>query len=218
MALTKSKGNMYSWVTDLWSPIRGCQFSCDYCYAKQYGYGEEVHLNLEDLRTRLGRGKIIFVGHLSDMWGFWVPKESIQAVLNRCRDFPENQYVFQSKDPSRFKEFDFAGLNVLLGTTIETNRYPGGFKTKAPSIDFRVSTMTRLQGERFVTIEPIMLFNLEVLVGMIWSIRPKFITIGADSKGHHLLEPSKNEILELVRRLSAFTEIREKRNLERLLR
>jgi DNA repair photolyase len=208
---------MYTWVTDLWSPIRGCRFSCDYCYIKQFGYGEEVHLNLEDLRTRLGRGKIIFVGHLCDMWGFWVPREDIQKVLNRCRDFPENQYIFQSKDPSAFKEFDFAGLNVMLGTTIETNRYPAGFKTRAPAIEHRVKSMMEIQEEKFVTIEPIMLFDLKSLVEMIRTIRPKFVTIGADSKGHHLIEPSRDEVLELIKELLRFVEIREKKNLGRLL-
>lgn len=28
MALTKSKGNMYPWVTHTWNPIKGCGYAC----------------------------------------------------------------------------------------------------------------------------------------------------------------------------------------------
>jgi DNA repair photolyase len=221
MALTKSKGNMYSWVSDLWSPIRGCRFKCDYCYAKNYGYGDEVHLNLEDLRTRLGRGKRIFVCHLSDMWGPWVSKEDIIKILYRCREYPENEYVFQSKNPARFKDFLSPYLEVknnIVGTTIETNRYPEGFKTKAPSLESRVAEMKILNCRKFVTIEPIMVFQTYELERMIYDIRPEFVTIGADSKGHKLLEPAGDQIFELINRLSKFTEIRGKNNLERLMK
>jgi hypothetical protein len=47
-------------------------------------------------------------------------------------------------------------------------------------------------------------------------LNPEFVTIGADSKGHNLVEPSWERIEVLIDNLSAFTEIRQKTNLERL--
>ncbi len=44
--------------------------------------------------------------------------------------------------------------------------------------------------EVMVTIEPIMDFDLEPFVEMIKNTKPKFVNIGADSKGHNLPEPS----------------------------
>ncbi len=218
MGLTKSKGNMYEWVTHMWSPIRGCKHECLYCYGKKY-FPVSPALNGFDLAyTRLGKGNVIFVGHLCDMWGWWVSKEDIIKVLSRCMDFPENQYIFQSKNPFRFKEFRLnIPFNSVVGTTIETDGYPNGFKTKAPPIMERFKAMRDLSiFRKFVTIEPIMDFHVGQLAGMIYTIQPEFVTIGADSKGHGLIEPSWEKVQELINTIRTFTEIRQKTNLERL--
>jgi DNA repair photolyase len=213
---------MYSWVSHTWNPIKGCQFECDYCYVKhavdKYGYDARVRLDEEDLRTRLGRDKIVFVGSMADMWGEWVPKEQIAKILWRCRDFPHNEYVFQSKNPRRFLEFKFwKDLRVVLGTTIETDEYPASFHTNAPSIDERIQAMLNLKPmKRFVTIEPIMDFQIDSLVAAIRAIDPDFVTIGADSKWHGLVEPPWEKAELLISELNKFVEIRQKKNLNRL--
>ncbi len=77
--------------------------------------------------------------------------------------------------------------------------------------------MGELKGmRRFVTIEPIMDFNLVALLLAIEFIGPEFVTIGADSKGHGLVEPPWKKVEILISELSKFTEIRQKKNLERL--
>jgi hypothetical protein len=53
---------------------------------------------------------------------------------------------------------------------------------------------------------------------MILEIKPSFVTIGADSKNHNLSEPSREEIMELIKRLRKFTQVRTKPNLGRLLK
>jgi len=224
MALTKSRGNMYPWVSHMWSPIKGCEFECPYCYArtmaKRSGQDYSVRLDEKDIETKLGKGRIIFVGHLCDMWGPWVPKKWIDEVLMRCTAYPDNVYVFQSKNPGRFSEFVFTrAARTLLGTTIETDRYPKGFQTKAPPIEERVGAMINLYpSRRFVTMEPIMDFDLPNLLRIIEMIRPEFVTIGADSKGHGLKEPDGSKVLKLIRGINEMkVEIRQKSNLERLL-
>jgi protein gp37 len=188
--------------------------------AKRSGQDHSVRLDEKDLETKFGEGKIIFVGHLCDMWGPWIPKEWIADVLERCVAYPDNVYVFQSKNPGRFCEFKFPHpARTLLGTTIETDRYPKGFQTKAPSIEERVGAMINLYPlRRFVTIEPIMDFDLSNLLRIIKMIKPEFVTIGADSKGHGLKEPDPEKVLKLIDGLNDMeVEIRQKSNLERLL-
>ena len=37
MALRKSKGNMYSFITHTWNPVKGiCYHDCSYCYMKGF--------------------------------------------------------------------------------------------------------------------------------------------------------------------------------------
>jgi len=67
-----------------------------------------------------------------------------------------------------------------------------------------------------ISIEPITDFNLEFFIKIIKEIKPKFVSIGADSKGHNLPEPSWDKVQELIKELKKFTEVRIKDNLERL--
>jgi hypothetical protein len=53
---------------------------------------------------------------------------------------------------------------------------------------------------------------------MIFEIHPSFVTIGADSKNHNLLEPHGEQVRQLLKRLGKFTEVRPKTNLKRLLK
>ena len=53
---------------------------------------------------------------------------------------------------------------------------------------------------------------------LIWFANPDFVNIGADSKNNGLPEPSKEKVLELIDRLNEFTEVRNKKNLKRILR
>jgi len=67
-----------------------------------------------------------------------------------------------------------------------------------------------------VTIEPIMDFDLIELVTIIKNIKPEWVNIGADSKGHNLPEPSKEKINALIEELKKITEVKIKDNLKRL--
>lgn len=223
MAPTKSRGNMYEFISHTWNPIKGaCQFSCSYCYVKSIDRFKKwevpCHLDEKELVTGLGKNRTIFVGSMADIWGPWIPKEWIEEVLKRCAAYPENEYVFQSKNPRRFSEFEFPHpTRTLLGTTIETDRYPEGFQTKAPSIEERVGAMMNLYPmRRFLTIEPIMDFSIPEMVSIIKQIKPEFVVLGADSKNHNLTEPRWEEIEVLVSELSKITEVKQKTNLERL--
>ena len=71
--------------------------------------------------------------------------------------------------------------------------------------------------KKFVTIEPVLDFDVDILAAMIHTINPFFVNLGADSKGRGLAEPTVEKIMRLVDRLSGYgIELREKHNLKRL--
>jgi len=207
---------MYEWITHTWNPYKGCKFDCVYCYIRnQKGYSLEPRFSERELQTDLGHSRFIFVGSMADMFGEWVPPECIRRILKRCNRF-DNNYLFQSKNPRRFIGWlKLFPEKTILGTTIETNRKTGHI-SKAPSTYERAYAMSIIRFDKEVTIEPILDFDLYDLVLMIKNIAPKFVAIGADSKGHNLHEPSSAKIKELIEELKPFTEVKLKKNLRRI--
>jgi len=217
VTLNKQKGNMYGFVTHTWNAVKGkCPHDCSYCYMKVFPQGK-LHFDEKELKTNLGEGNFIFVGSSCDMWAKKIPLEWIVEILEHCRKHPKNTYLFQTKNPERFIPYQNKNLfpdKSIFGTTIESNHTKG--LSKAPSVNYRAFCMKKVKGRKFVTIEPICDFDLKPFVKMIKSIKPNFVNIGADSKGHGLNEPSWDKVQELIKELEKFTEVRIKDNLNRL--
>ena len=216
MGLNKQKGNMYPFVMHTWNPIRGkCPHDCVYCYMKVYPQ-PELHFVEKEMETNLGQGNFIFVGSSTDIWARAVPVLWISRVISCCMMF-ENRYLFQSKNPARFNSFIFPP-NSILGTTLETNRDYG--VSNAPFVWERFGAMVDLEAKgipSMVSIEPIMDFDLDILVDWIKQIAPEFVSIGADSKNHHLPEPPAYKVKALIEALQDITTVKIKDNLKRLL-
>jgi len=170
-----------------------------------------------EMETNLGKGNIIFVGSSTDMWANSVPTSEIIEVLVHCNMYPWNRYLFQSKNPTRFlKYLVIMPRDFILGTTLESNRNWNG--SKAPQPPERYYIFKGIQARKMVSIEPIMDFDLDVFVEWIRLIAPEFVSIGADSKGHNLPEPSPEKVRALIEELKKITDVRIKDNLQRLLR
>lgn len=217
MSLNKSKGNMYPWVTHTWNPVRGkCPHQCVYCFMKGRDVGP-LRLEEKALADNLGSGRTIFVGSSTDMWAAAVSDESIDRVLERCKLYP-NTYIFQSKNPARF--FHFAAkfpVRTTLGTTLESNREYGQ-SVYAPPAWARAACFLHLRPfKKMVSIEPIIAFDHMVFLDWLREIKPAFVSIGADSQGHKLEEPTAIELDNFVVALRDITEVKLKKNLARLL-
>jgi len=219
MALNKSKGNMYDWVTHTFNPIKGeCPHDCVYCYMKIFKNIGPLRFDPNSLKTDLGNGNTIFVGSSTDMFSNRVASEYIKQVLETCNKYPENTYLFQSKNPARFMSFiyDFPP-KTILGTTIESDI--DHQVSKAPPVSERVEWMIVMAHYKFktmISVEPILDFNLDKMVRIIKTINPQFVSIGADSKNHLLKEPSKEKLDALISELGKLTEIKIKVNMKRL--
>jgi len=224
MPLKESLGNMYEWVTHTHTHLGGeCPHHCPYCYVDHPRWGRperykgELRLIEEEFRVKYGSGKTIFVENCNDLFAEAVPEITIMLVIGHCIEYPKNTYVFQTKNPDRYNAFLlFLPEGSILGTTIETNR--DTLLANAPSRQERAVAMATLKWPRkFVTIEPVMDFDVEPFAAMIGSIKPEFINLGADSKGKKLPEPTVEKVHALVEALKAYgVDLRIKTNLSRL--
>lgn len=208
MALNKQKGDMYPWITHTWNPIRGCIHDCAYCYLKSIPrFDMTPRLSEPCFSDKLGSGRTIFCGSSADMWCKRVPDEWIDRVLDYIVKYSDNDYLFQTKCPYRYLVYEDImpsyRTNVILGTTIETNR-PMTAYSKAPSPIARALPMAQLSGrgaKTMVSVEPIFDFDFDDFMDILVGIAPSFISFGAVTKGHEIPEPSPDKAWELIESL-----------------
>ena len=214
MALNKSKGNMYNFITHTWNPIKGkCYHDCSYCYMKRWGKQKPVRLDEKELKTDLGKDNFIFVGSSCDMFTEDIPKDWIYTTLNHIHKY-NNKYLLQSKNPKRFKQFwNRNDGTIKYCTTLETNKYYPDIMGKSPKPRKRLTKLLD-----YITIEPVLDFDLKEFINFIEYIEPEQVNIGADSGNNNLPEPPKEKIFELIKELEKFTKVKLKKNLNRLLK
>ncbi len=190
---------MFKSIDKTWNVFVGCEFECSYCNARKaaltrlkesprYKDGFNPHLVESEFKQTFKAGQFIFVAYMSDI--SFASSEARLAILQRIQQFPQTRFLLQSKNPLVFEGADYPKWdNIYFGTTIETNR---DYKlTKAPPPYDRYRSMTWQQHpHKFISIEPIMDFDLEVLLRWMRSIRPEIIEVGADNYHNHLPEPS----------------------------
>jgi DNA repair photolyase len=207
------------WKT--WNPVIGCLHDCGYCWAKKYAlerlYSTEKYkdgfkpkLAENELEKRF-RNQFVFVSDMGDLFGDWDPEEWIIRVIMATRNSPSSDFLFLTKNPNRFKEFvHLCRKNILLGATIETNR--SNDFSKAPTVAERAKAMIDLQYDhKYVSVEPIMDFDLEIFADLIEKIAPIRVAVGYDNWNNHLPEPSLTKTLQLIERLKEFTKVRERK-------
>jgi hypothetical protein len=183
-------------------------------------WGEQLPLRFDryEWLTNLGSGNFIFVGSSCDMFAAALPEHWITDTLDHCAKF-DNRYLFQSKNPERMKLLqNYPDMKVVVCTTIETNRWYPDIMHNSPTPLQRAYAMIELPFDRYVTIEPIIDFDMDNLVEMLRWFHPIQVNIGADSGNNHLPEPSGEKVLELIDVLKTFTVVDQKRNLGRLLK
>lgn len=215
MALNESKGNMYEFVTHTWNAIKGaCYHDCTYCYMKRWGKLKPVRLDEKELKTDLGNGNFIFVGSSCDMFAKDIPEEWILRVIEKCFDY-DNSYLFQTKNPENARRLMPPKTSMCV--TIETNRNYPDIMRNSPEPYERFEQATLIRQPLYITIEPIIDFDLIELTKWMRILSPEQINIGADTGRNNLPEPQKEKILSLILRLEKFTIVHQKSNLKRLL-
>ncbi len=217
----RAKGKMFNIVSGTWNPVTGCLYNCKYCWARdlattklmnanRYKQGFKPMLNETEFRSKFGKGDLIFVSDMGDLFGEFVQSEWIQKVLDHTAKFPEAKFLFMSKNPSRYYEFlDSMPSNAILGATIETNIdeiVKKSLLSNAPTPSQRYKAMKDLDWRmKIISIEPILDFDLETVSAWIRDIYPFLVYVGYDNYKHGLKEPSQSKTEQLLDNISDFT-------------
>ena len=222
MPLNVSKGNMYGFISHTYNAIKGkCPHGCTFCYMNKFGEQKPLRLDEKELKTDLGSGNIIFVGSSCDMFADGIQEKWMRTVVEYCKQF-DNIYFWQTKNPFNLWRLNqHIGLPVrsIVCTTIESNIYYDQICPDAPLPQERAAWLRKLPFERHVTIEPIMDFDMDKMVGLIGECDPKQVNIGANTNHKiKLPEPSTEKVYELIERLEDFTIVHLKDNINRLMR
>jgi len=216
--------NMYRQSVESWNPFVGCEYDCAYCvssFKRQMKrrkkhcldcYNFKPHFHPERLNNSLPRtdgNDFIFCCDMGDV-AFCEP-DWMQQILARIKKLPDRTFLIQSKNPSIFRGYQFPE-NVLLGTTIETDRdnlYQGISSAPLPSQRYRAMMKLR-HSRKIVTIEPILDFDVEILEEWISNIGPETCYVGYDSKKNYLPEPELSKVKALMKKLKETTNVRAK--------
>jgi protein gp37 len=133
------------WAKWTWNPLTGCRGPggdgkhCVYCYAKQraenpyyrgafpMGFAPTFYPDRlsapQNTRIPSGREKEfgiteVFVCSMGDLFSACLPQEWIEQVLGACREAPQWNFLFLTKNPKRLTEIDFPA-NSWAGATVE---------------------------------------------------------------------------------------------------
>lgn len=210
------KSRMFRFVSETWNPMVGCLHMCSYCWARRIArrfahtcrlcYEFKPHMHWERLNRKWRKPKIVFVVDMGDLFCDGIPSDWIVRILNAIRLNPKSYFLLQTKNPKRYDEFvEYFGKNVILGATIETNIFPITDRiSRAPRPEERYRAMRDVSWEnKFVSIEPILDFDLDVMIKWISDIEPMRVAVGYDNYNNRLDEPPLRKTLKLIEEIEA---------------
>lgn len=197
----------------------GCEFDCAYCKPSfqklvKWSMGKRCpdcntytpHPHLERLEKappKVAPDGFIFFPSCSDWW--FIDYESGRRAVQYIEDHPDTDFLLQSKCPYVFQLYPTFPPNAILGTTIETNRMSTLSISRAPTTVTRFMDFVKLKkrttvNRMMLTIEPIMNFDLNHMLGWVSRIKPWRIYIGYNSRPKEvkLKEPSLAKTSDLI--------------------
>lgn len=211
---------MFDIITKTWNPVKGCHHGCKYCWAhglaegklaktERYADGMTPKLIEKELNRRWNQG-CIFVSDMGDLFGSWVPDEWIEKILDAISKSPKAEFLLLTKNPAKY--FDFISSmpkNVILGATIETNKYYKGISDECcPHPLERIGAMIRLPWPRkLVSVEPVMGFDV-IFIDYLKQISPQYLYFGYDNYKSDLPEPPMSKSLHLLEVMQYMTRVK----------
>ena len=214
--------NMYSYSDKQWNPFVGCEFKCGYCHnsfqaqLKRYGkkncqdcYHFKPHTHPKRFNDQLPRTKYLqFIFTCANGDISFCQTDYLTQIVARITKEKVKNFLIQSKNPATFNRITFPE-NVILGTTLETNRdslYEGVSAAPKPIRRYK-DFLTVKHPLKMVTIEPVIDFDLPIMLEWMQNIKPVMIWLGYDSKKSYLPEPELAKVKELYWKLgtSGFT-------------
>lgn len=176
------------------------QGKCEKCASFEPHY-DKHRQRLEQKLPKTKHMQFIFTCSSGDI--AFCPTEYLKKIIARIQSEPDKTFLIQSKDPQAFNRAIFP-KNVILGTTLETNRdklCEGTSKTPKPSQRYKDFAKVNHQ-PKMVTIEPVMDFDLNVMIDWVENINPCMVWLGYDSGKNKLPEPDLEKVRSLHWRLA----------------
>jgi len=208
----EKKNNMYKLSVNQWNPFVGCRHDCIYCtnsfqrqlkrWAKKNCdecYDFVPHTHPERLNQGLPKTRymqFIFTCSSGDI--AFCRTDYLEEIIARIQSDPDRTFLIQSKTPKTFKRVIFP-KNVILGTTLETNKdelCEGISKASKPSQRYK-DFLEVNHPLKMVTVEPVIDFDLNVMIDWIGNINPCMVWLGYDSGKNKLPEPKLEKVKSL---------------------
>ncbi len=213
-----------------WNVFKGCFFECTYCSAKKlaltrlknsprYRDGFAPRLIVKELKRSFRPGEFIFVAYMGDI--AYAGADVARLILERVARFPETSFLFCTKAPLCYVHWPVEWPdNVYFGVTIESTEDWEVSNAPAPAKRAEVMKRQAMDGrKKFVSIEPVMDFRLDLMLEWMACISPEIIEVGADNYGNGLKEPPPDKVVQLLQELRQICpNVIEKKGLNRLLK
>ena len=97
----------------------------DRTLATPFGFNPTLHKYRMDIPKKHPTGANVFVGAMADIFGDWVPDEWIKDIFEVCKNNPQHNYLFLTKNPERYGVLVQQGLlpkgeNMWYGCSLTT--------------------------------------------------------------------------------------------------
>lgn len=202
---------MFPFITGTWNPVRGpCPYDCSYCWAKslikRYGYVKYQGPTRLDEKAmwKIPDKGFIFVQDMSDISTLGAQDANI--LMAELKAHPKATYLLLTKNPIWYLNMFGEGVifpdNIVFGATIETNEEIKCSQAPSPGARFwglqHVHTWMP-DAKTFISVEPIMEFNLYQMINGILDAKPWAVAVGYDNYRNRLPEPPLEKTRTLIK-------------------
>jgi len=193
------------WADYTWNVVTGCKTGCEDCYARRlaegrlkgrFGYPRDnpfkptFHPDRLDGPSKIKKPSRIFVCSMGELWGPWVQKEWISAVLEQVELNERHTFIFLTKWPEGMTNHAFP-VNMWCGISAN-NQF---------SYNHRIGHMSRVASNVvFLSAEPL---HAPIMIDEMDSLN--WIIIGAETGNRKdRIEPESEWIESLTKQADDF--------------
>lgn len=197
----------------VWNLFTGCNFNCSYCWARKlaetrlkssYPNGFIPTTHLDRFNKRFKPDDFVFVCSMGDI--SFAPSVVWNQVYITAQNHPDTRFLLCTKNPLVYQKLAWRLDNVYYGVTIETDKNYKVSWAMRP-LDRYLAFKEVNHPHKFLSIEPVMSFNLDVFVGWIADIKPEIIEIGADNYHNNLPEPQPQYLRQFIDIIKRYTPV-----------
>ena len=215
-------GRVIEFEGETWNSTAGCFHNCEWhteggisiCYAKHtaehslakrfYPHGFRHHYwhparLLQPLKKKRSSG--IFGGSMADIFGSWVPKEQIAAILDVVKRADWHIFQLLTKYPRALQKWNPFPSNAWVGMSLPAGNNPDpAAGARRFALDLR--SLANVEADvRFISFEPLWFDPVPTLENYLEHHRDlpfEWAIIGATSMGRKIYQPETEHVSDLL--------------------